>query len=168
MRVVVTGHNGYIGSVMVSLLRAAGHEVAGLDTFYFEDCVLGEETVSIPVIRRDIRDVTVEDLIGFDAVVHLAALCNDPLGDLNADWTFDINHRASVRLARVAKEAGIQRFLYASSCSMYGAAGDAILTEAAPLRPAEDSVPLAQETCPAPRAGVAAATGTRLYPERVS
>lgn len=79
MRVVVTGHNGYIGSVMVSLLRAAGHEVAGLDTFYFEDCVLGEETASLPVIRRDIRDVTVEDLIGFDAVVHLAALCNDPL-----------------------------------------------------------------------------------------
>ncbi|HEY7253505.1 MAG TPA: SDR family oxidoreductase [Methylomirabilota bacterium] len=136
MRVVVTGHNGYIGSVMVSLLRAAGHEVAGLDTFYFEDCVLGEETASIPVIRRDIRDVTVEDLIGFDAVVHLAALCNDPLGDLNADWTFDINHRASVHLARVAKDAGIQRFLYASSCSMYGAAGgDDILTEEAPLRP---------------------------------
>ena len=110
MRVVVTGHNSYIGSVMVSLLRAAGHEVAGLDTFYFEDCVLGEETVSIPVIRRDIRDVTVEDLIGFDAVVHLAALCNDPLGDLNADWTFDINHRASVHLARVAKEAGAWRW----------------------------------------------------------
>jgi nucleoside-diphosphate-sugar epimerase len=135
MRVVVTGHNGYIGSVMVSLLRAAGHDVAGLDTFYFEDCVLGEDTASIPVIRRDIRDVTVADLIGFDAVVHLAALCNDPLGDLNADWTFDINHRASVHLARVAKEAGIRRFLYASSCSMYGAAGDAVLTEEAPLRP---------------------------------
>src|SRR4029450_12780638 len=135
MRVVVTGHNGYIGSVMVSLLRAPGHELAGLDTFYFEDCVLGEETGRIPVIRRDIRDVTVEDLIGFDAVVHLAALCNDPLGDLNADWTFDINPRASVHLARVAKEAGIHRFLYASSCSMYGAAGgDDILTEKAPLR----------------------------------
>ena len=135
MRVVVTGHNGYIGSVMASLLRAAGHEVAGLDTFYFEDCVLGEDTAGVPVIRRDIRDVTVEDLTGFDAMVHLAALCNDPLGDLNPDWTFDINHRASVHLARVAKEAGIRRFLYASSCSMYGAAGDDILTEEAPLRP---------------------------------
>ena len=135
MRVVVTGHNGYIGSVMVAFLRAAGHEVVGLDTFFFEDCVLGEDGGHVPTIRRDIRDVTVSDLSGFDAVVHLAALCNDPLGDLNPDWTFDINHHASVRLARVAREAGVGRFLYASSCSMYGAAGEDILSEEAPLRP---------------------------------
>jgi nucleoside-diphosphate-sugar epimerase len=135
MRVVVTGHNGYIGSVMVAFLRAAGHEVVGLDTFFFEDCVLGEDGGHVPTIRRDIRDVTVSDLGGFDAVVHLAALCNDPLGDLNPDWTYDINHHASVHLARVAREAGVGRFLYASSCSMYGAAGEDILSEEAPLRP---------------------------------
>ena len=135
MRVVVTGHNGYIGSVMVAFLRAAGHEVVGLDTFFFEDCVLGEDGGHVPTIRRDIRDVTVADLSGFDAIVHLAALCNDPLGDLNPDWTYDINHHASAHLARVAREAGVGRFLYASSCSMYGAAGEDILSEEAPLRP---------------------------------
>jgi len=137
MRVLVTGHNGYIGSVMVPVLQAAGHEVVGLDTYYFEDCTLGEEqSPGIPVLRRDIRGVTSKDLQGFEAVIHLAALCNDPLGDLNPAWTFDINHLASVNLAKSAKEAGVQRFLYASSCSMYGAtATDTALTEDAPLNP---------------------------------
>ena len=136
MRVLVTGHNGYIGSVMVSVLQAAGHEVVGLDTFYFENCTLGVDEREIPAIRQDIRDVRPRDLEGFEAVVHLAALCNDPLGDLHPEWTRDINHLASVRLARVAKDAGVQRFLYASSCSMYGAAGgDDRLSEEAPLQP---------------------------------
>jgi nucleoside-diphosphate-sugar epimerase len=136
MRVLVTGHNGYIGSVMAPLLRLLGHDVVGLDTFYFEDCTFGEEPDWIPSLRQDIRDLSVRDLEGFDAVVHLAALCNDPLGDLNSDWTYDINYTASLRLAELAREAGVQRFLYASSCSMYGAAaGEDILSEEAPLRP---------------------------------
>lgn len=137
MRVLVTGHNGYIGSVMVPVLRAAGHEVVGLDSFFFEDCSLGvEDGQKVPVLRKDIRDVRVSDLDGFNAIAHLAALCNDPLGDLHPEWTHDINHQASVQLAHMAREAGVQRFLYASSCSMYGAAGgDDTMTEAAPLRP---------------------------------
>lgn len=135
MRVLVTGHNGYIGSVLVPTLQATGHEVAGLDTYFFEDCTFGEDRDSVPALRKDLRDVTVADLQGFEAIVHLAALCNDPLGSLNPEWTYDINYAASVRLAKLAKEAGVRRFLCASSCSMYGAAGDEILSEHAPLRP---------------------------------
>jgi nucleoside-diphosphate-sugar epimerase len=137
MRVLVTGHNGYIGSVMVPVLQAAGHAVVGLDTFFFEDCSLGsEDTERVPVLRKDIRDIEVSDLEGFDAIAHLAALCNDPLGDLHPEWTHEINHQASVQLASMARDAGVKRFLYASSCSMYGAAGgDDALTEEAPLRP---------------------------------
>lgn len=135
MRVLVTGHNGYIGSVMVPLLRAAGHEVVGLDTCFFGDCTFGNEQNGVPALRKDVRDVAEAELRGFDAVVHLAALCNDPLGDLNEAWTYDINHIASVRLARLAKAAGVRLFLYSSSCSMYGAAEDDLLTEDAPLRP---------------------------------
>jgi nucleoside-diphosphate-sugar epimerase len=136
MRVLVTGHNGYIGSVMVPVLRTAGHDVVGLDTFFFEDCTLRADEGRVRAIRKDIRDIQASDLQAFDAVIHLAALCNDPLGDLHPEWTRDINHLASVQLARMARDAGVQRFLYASSCSMYGAAGgDDILTEDAPLRP---------------------------------
>lgn len=136
MRVLVTGHNGYIGSVMVPVLQAAGHEVVGLDSFFFEDCSLGIDDPQVPALRKDLRDVRVSDLQRFDAVAHLAALCNDPLGDLHPELTHEINHKASVQLARMAREAGVQRFLYASSCSMYGAAGeDDLLTETAPLRP---------------------------------
>lgn len=136
MRVLITGHNGYIGSVMVPVLRTAGHDVVGLDTFFFEDCTLSGDEDHVPELRKDIRDIGVTDLVGFDAIVHLAALCNDPLGDLDPEWTRDINHRASVQLARMARDAGVARFLYASSCSMYGAAGtDDILTEEASLRP---------------------------------
>jgi nucleoside-diphosphate-sugar epimerase len=121
---------------MVPVLRLAGHDVVGLDTFFFQDCTLRDDEDPIPEIRKDIRDIQISDLQEFDAVAHLAALCNDPLGDLHPEWTHEINHRASVELARMAREAGVKRFLYASSCSMYGAAGgDDILTEKAPLHP---------------------------------
>jgi nucleoside-diphosphate-sugar epimerase len=135
MRVLVTGHNGYIGSVAVPMLQAEGHSVTGLDTYFFEDCTFGEGPELCPAIRKDVRDVTVEELVGFEAILHLAALCNDPLGDLNSEWTLDINHRGSVHLAKQAREAGVSRFLFASSCSMYGAAGDNILDETSPLAP---------------------------------
>jgi len=136
MKVLVTGHNGYIGSVMVPMLRAGGHEVWGMDNYLFEDCTFGEDYASIPAIRKDIRDVEAEDLAGFDAIIHLAALSNDPLGNLNADCTYDINHRASVRLARMSKQAGVPRYLYASSCSLYGVSdGDAMLKEDAAFNP---------------------------------
>jgi nucleoside-diphosphate-sugar epimerase len=136
MRVLITGHNGYIGSVMVSIFQKAGVEVVGLDTFYFADGTLEPDIVRVPTIRKDIRDISPDDLTGFDAICHLAALCNDPIGDLNAHWTYDINHLASVQLATLAKQAGISRFLYSSSCSMYGSASpDDVLTETAPLNP---------------------------------
>ena len=136
MKVLVTGHHGYIGSVMVPFLLAAGHDVVGLDSFLFEGCTLGEEDTAVPAIRKDIRDVEEKDFRDFDAVIHLAALSNDPLGNLNPDSTFDINHRASVKLARLSKEAGVPRFLYASSCSLYGVSGgDQMLTESAAFNP---------------------------------
>lgn len=134
-RVLVTGHQGYLGTVMVPVLRDAGHDVVGLDNGYFRDCVLGDQPVDPPALSADLRDVTAADLRGFDAVIHLAALSNDPLGALAPQITYDINHWASVRLARLAKEAGVRRFLYASTCSVYGAAGDGLVGEDAPLRP---------------------------------
>lgn len=135
MRVLLTGHRGYIGAVAEPILRSAGHEVVGLDTDLFAGCDFGEKIAEIPEIRKDVRDLTKSDLEGFDAVVHLAALSNDPLGNLNGDLTYDINHRASVRLAELAKEAGARRFVFSSSCSTYGAAGDVIHDETAPLNP---------------------------------
>lgn len=135
MQVLVTGHQGYLGTVMVPLLAAAGHEITGLDIGYFADCVLGPPPKDPPGIAVDVRDVTPEHLTGFDAVVHLAALSNDPLGALAPQITHDINHHASVRLARAAKEAGVQRFLYASTCSVYGASGDGLVSEEAALKP---------------------------------
>lgn len=135
MKILLTGHRGYIGAVAGPLLLAAGHEVVGLDSDLFAGCDFGERAPEIPEMRKDIRDLAEQDLEGFDAVVHLAALSNDPLGDLDADLTYDINHRASVRLARLAKAAGVKRFVFSSSCSTYGAAGDRFLDEAAPLNP---------------------------------
>jgi nucleoside-diphosphate-sugar epimerase len=136
MRVLVTGHDGYLGTVMVPVLLAAGFDVCGVDTFFFEDCSFGCDQARVPALRKDVRDLSPDDLRGCDAVIHLAALSNDPLGDLNADWTFDVNHRGTIHLANVARDAGVRRFLYASSCSMYGAsAGDGLLTEEAPLAP---------------------------------
>lgn len=137
MRVLVTGHQGYIGSVMVPMLVEAGHEIVGYDSNLYERCTFAPagRLAAVPAIRKDIRDVGWRDLAGFDAVIHLAALSNDPLGNLNPDITFDINHHASVRLARVAKDAGVGRFLYASSCSNYGLSGDGLVDERAPLNP---------------------------------
>jgi nucleoside-diphosphate-sugar epimerase len=136
MRVLVSGHHGYIGSILVPLLGAAGHEVVGLDTYMYEGCDFGQELApAVPAIRKDVRDTTPADLDGFDAVIHLAALSNDPVGDLNPDCTFAINHRASVSLARAAKQAGVGRFLFASSCSLYGAAGKDWIDESAEFNP---------------------------------
>jgi nucleoside-diphosphate-sugar epimerase len=135
MRILLTGHKGYIGAVAGPLLQSAGHDVIGLDTALFVGCEFGDAPSDIPEVRKDIRDLTRADLKGFDAVVHLAALSNDPLGNLDADLTYVINHRASVRLAEVAKAAGVQRFVFSSSCSTYGAAGDALHDETAPLNP---------------------------------
>src|SRR5271166_3903034 len=135
MKVLLTGHKGYIGAVGAALLRAAGHEVIGLDIDLFAGCDFAEPAGQIPEIKKDIRDVTRNDLLGFDAVVHLAALSNDLLGDLDPDLTYEINHRASVWLAEVAKAAGVGRFVLSSSCSTYGAAGDAFHDETASLHP---------------------------------
>jgi nucleoside-diphosphate-sugar epimerase len=135
MKVLLTGHKGYIGAVAGPVLRSAGHEITGLDTDLFASCEFGAAATEIPEIRKDIRDLTKADLDGFDAVVHLAALSNDPLGNLDTRVTYDINHLASVRLAELAREAGVRRFVFSSSCSTYGAAGDAIHDETAPLSP---------------------------------
>ena len=137
MRVLVTGHHGYIGTALVPEFLAAGHDVVGLDTDLYRACTFGDPSAvpSVPTIPRDIRDVQPDDLRGIDAIVHLAALSNDPLGDLDPTLTFDINHRASIALARAGREAGVGRFLFSSSCSNYGAAGGALLDESSPLRP---------------------------------
>jgi nucleoside-diphosphate-sugar epimerase len=137
MRVLLTGHLGYIGTVMAPMLRAAGHAVVGLDSDLYRRCTFaaGGRILDLPLLRKDTRDVTAEDLRGFDAVIHLAALSNDPLSDIDPTLTHDINHRASVRLASLAKSAGVQRFLFASSCSNYGSAGERILDEMGTLAP---------------------------------
>lgn len=136
MRVLVTGDQGYIGSVLVPLLAAAGHQPIGLDTGFFRDCTFGGVPHATATRRRDLRDLTAEDVAGCEAVVHLAALSNDPLGDLDPGLTFAINLEGSLRLARLAKAAGIERFVFSSSCSNYGASGgEALLDEAAALAP---------------------------------
>jgi len=134
MRVLLTGHEGYIGTVLVPLLWAVGDEVVGLDSGLFRECSLGAVR-PVPTIHKDIRDVEAKDLDGVDAVIHLAGLSNDPLGDLNPTLTYQINHEATVRLAELTKRAGIRRFLYASTCSVYGAAGDDFLDENSPFNP---------------------------------
>jgi nucleoside-diphosphate-sugar epimerase len=131
MRVLVTGHDGYIGTVLVPILREAGHDVVGLDSELFHGCTLGAEPAEVEHLRLDVRDVEARHLEGFDAVCHLAAISNDPLGDLNPECTYDINWRATVRLGELAKEAGVGRFVFSSSCSLYGAQGDAPIDEEA-------------------------------------
>ena len=136
MKVLVTGHHGYIGAVVAPQLAEAGHEVVGLDAFLYRGCDFGPEVGRVEERQGDVRDVTAAELAGFDAVVHLAALSNDPLGDLNPQWTYDVNLDGTLRLARAAKEAGVERFVFSSSCSMYGASGrDDVLDEDAPLKP---------------------------------
>ena len=136
MKVLLTGHTGYIGTLLGPMLETAGHEVVGLDTDLFATGDFGPGPKIFPTLPYDLRDVPIEALRGFDAVIHLAGISNDPLGDLNAQCTFEINHLASARLARHAKAAGVSRFLYASSCSLYGAAGAlGSLSESAPFNP---------------------------------
>ncbi|MEZ4560613.1 MAG: SDR family oxidoreductase, partial [Caldilineaceae bacterium] len=135
MRVLVTGHNGYIGTILTPMLLEAGYDVFGLDSNLFEGCTFGDDVPRIPEIKKDIRDVEAKDLEGMDAILHLAGLSNDPLGDLNPDLTYDINWRASVRLAELAKQVGVERYVFSSSCSNYGAQGDAPVDETATLNP---------------------------------
>jgi nucleoside-diphosphate-sugar epimerase len=136
MNILVTGDKGYIGAVMVPMLLREKHTVSGLDCDWFEDSAFGKLLSEAPSKKKDLRDVQSSDLVGFDAVIHLAGLSNDPLGDLNPELTYEINHAASVRLAKLAKENGVKRFLFSSSCSTYGAAGgEALLNENAELRP---------------------------------
>ncbi len=136
MRVLVTGHDGYLGQPLVRALRARGHEAGGLDTFLYAPCTLGDEEPPPEQVEvMDVRDVEPEHLEGFDAVMHLAGISNDPLGDLDSELTYDINYRATVRLAKAAKQAGVERFLFSSSCSLYGAHGDDMLDESAEFNP---------------------------------
>lgn len=137
MRVLVTGHLGYIGTVLTPMLVRAGHKVVGLDSDLYSRCTYpaGGHISDVPTIRKDVRDTEVEDIVGFDAVLHLAALSNDPLGNLKPELTDEINHRASVRVASLAKTAGVRRFVFASSCSNYGQAGEAMVEETATLNP---------------------------------
>jgi nucleoside-diphosphate-sugar epimerase len=136
VRVMLTGQHGYIGSVTREVLDQAGHDVVGLDTLYYRGCDFGSDEGPAVQRIRDVRDLTARDLVGFDAVVHLAALSNDPLGDMRSEWTYAINLDGTIAIARAAKEAGVGRFVFASSCSMYGASSsDELLDETAPLRP---------------------------------
>jgi nucleoside-diphosphate-sugar epimerase len=135
LRVLITGHNGYIGSVLAPVLEKVGHEVVGLDSDLFAACTFGPPGYEIESLQGDVRDLESEDLVDFDAVIHLAAVCNDPVGNLNPQATYDINHLASVRVAEKAREAGVTRFLFSSSCSLYGKAGQEMLDESAEFAP---------------------------------
>ncbi len=137
MRVLVTGHNGYVGTILVPMLLEEGYEVVGLDTNLFEGSTFGEnnKTEDVPMIKKDVRDVELVDVDGFDAILHLAGLSNDPLGDLNPDLTYEINYKASLRLAEMAKEVGVERFVFSSSCSNYGAGGEDWLDETSTFNP---------------------------------
>jgi nucleoside-diphosphate-sugar epimerase len=134
-RILITGHNGYIGSVMAPYFASAGFDVVGLDVDYFRPCTLVPGDDRIPSITKDLRDVTVGDLKGFDAIIHLAALSNDPIGNLNPHWTKSINLDGSIRLAEMAREAGVRRFLFSSSCIMYGLSDAPQVDETSPLDP---------------------------------
>ena len=135
MRVLVTGSLGYIGTVLVPMLLKEGHDVIGMDTDYYSRCTFTGAPVDVPTLKMDVRDAPNTAVRGVDAIIHLAGLSNDPLGDYNPNLTDDINSQASTRLAKLAKQAGVQRFLFASSCSNYGASGDQFLTEEAAFNP---------------------------------
>lgn len=136
-RVLLTGHRGYVGSVMAPILQAAGHEVTGLDVDYYRGCDLAP-LPDVRSVAKDVRDVTVEELRGFDAIIHLAALSNDPIGNLNPAWTGAINDQATARLASLARDAGVGRFVFASSCIMYGVSDGGDVDEDSPLNPQTD------------------------------
>ena len=135
MHVMVTGNLGYIGCVLAPMLVERGHKVIGLDADLYKNCTFGDGLVEVETVRKDIRDVTVDDLQGVEAICHLAALSNDPLGNLNSELTFAINYKASVRLAELGKQVGVKRFIFSSSCSNYGASGDNWLTEESAVKP---------------------------------
>lgn len=135
MHVLITGNGGYLGAIMAPMLRDQGHRITGLDTYFYEPAQLSSVDEQYDVIRKDLRDLNAIDLDGVDAVIHLAALSNDPLGDLRPSLTYDINLTGTIRLAEIAREAGVSRFIYSSSCSVYGAAGTAAVSETAPLNP---------------------------------
>ena len=140
MRVLVTGHKGYIGTIMVPMLQEEGFDVVGLDNDLFEGCNFGDHSIcrgisDVAYVRKDIRDVGPSDLQGVDSVIHLCALSNDPLGNFNPEITYEINYKASVRLARLAKKTGVQRYLFSSSCSVYGAAGADVVNEKSKTNP---------------------------------
>lgn len=135
MRLLITGTSGYIGSVLAPMALAAGHEVIGLDAGFFREQLFGDPPIQASELEIDVRDVQRDHLEDVDAVLHLAALSNDPLGDIDPELTLEINHRATVRLARLAKQAGVRRFVFSSSCSTYGAAGDDFLSEQAEFHP---------------------------------
>lgn len=135
MKVLVTGHRGYIGTVLVPMLIESGYDVVGLDSGYFDDCLYAGVEADITYIKKDIRDVELSDVEGFDSVIHLAGLSNDPMGDFNPEITYDINHRATVKLGKLAKQAGVRRFLFSSSCSTYGSAGQEFIDETAGFNP---------------------------------
>jgi len=163
MKVLVTGSRGYIGALLTPLLERAGHEVVGLDSDLYRRCTFeaAGQCADVQTLEMDVRDVTVRDLRGFDAVCHLAGLSNDPLGNLQPQLTDEINHRASVRLARLARDAGVERFLFASSCSTYGAASsEDILDESAPFNPV---TPYGQSKVDAER-GVHALAASDFHP----
>ncbi|EYR62703.1 NAD-dependent dehydratase [Actinotalea ferrariae CF5-4] len=135
MRILVTGTEGYLGSLLAPTLLSDGHAVSGVDTGYYKQGWLYHGSPRTPeTIAKDVRHLEAQDLEGFDAVVHMAELSNDPVGDLIGDVTYDINHHGSVRLARLAKEAGVERFVYMSSCSVYGVA-DGTVDETSPTNP---------------------------------
>jgi len=134
-RLLITGHTGFIGSCLTPLALDHGYDVVGLDTGYFRDCTMGDCNSSVTEIHKDIRDITLADLEGIDAVIHLAALSNDPLGNINSTWTESINYEAAVSLAALAKQAGVRRFLFSSSCIMYGVSEAARVNEESPLDP---------------------------------
>ncbi|MBC2707217.1 MAG: SDR family oxidoreductase, partial [ANME-2 cluster archaeon] len=137
MRVLVTGHNGYVGSIMMPMLVKAGYDVAGLDSNLYEESTYGleNEKLDFPEVKKDIREIEANDLKGFDAIIHLAGLSNDPLGDLNPDLTLEINYEASLRIATLAKKVGVERFIFSSSCSNYGAGVQDWLDEKSSFNP---------------------------------
>lgn len=135
MKILVTGHKGYIGTLMVPLLLEKKYDVVGLDTDLYARSTFGEGIVEIPELKKDVRDVELQDLEGFEAVLHLAGLSNDPLGNLNPNLTEEINYLASVKIAKLAKQAGVSRFIFSSSCSNYGAGGEDWLNEESDFNP---------------------------------